>query len=288
MDAVLGIRDRRGKESRNKMKLSIITVTRNEAEGLQRTIESVELFAPSDSEYIVIDGASADDSVAILKGHTSRITYWISEPDRGIYDAMNKGLARATGDYCLFLNSGDRLIPGNGLAELVDAGADIYFSDAVLESRGARIIQEYPERVDAAYFISGMINHQNSLIRRELLISAGGFDATYRICADWLFFLRTAYEYGIRFEKLAKPIAEFGIGGISSRPGSDSIVDAERERGIREVFGSIAPSIQELLAYRNSVYGNILHLFGASPVLENILLVYRFFARRLVRRPRDR
>ncbi|MDR2910496.1 MAG: glycosyltransferase [Bacteroidales bacterium] len=96
------------------MKLSIITINLNNVAGLQKTIESVVKQTFTDYEYIVIDGGSTDGSADIIKQHANKITYWVSEPDKGIYNAMNKGIRVAKGEYCLFLNSGDWLINSNG------------------------------------------------------------------------------------------------------------------------------------------------------------------------------
>jgi len=84
------------------MKLSIITVNLNNAAGLQKTIESVITQTFTDYEYIIIDGGSTDGSVDVIKQHADKITYWVSEPDKGIYNAMNKGILQAKGEYCLF------------------------------------------------------------------------------------------------------------------------------------------------------------------------------------------
>ena len=91
-------------------KLSIITVNLNKAKGLQKTIESVIFQTFTDYEYIIIDGGSTDGSKQIIEQYADKITYWVSEPDSGIYNGMNKGIKVAKGEYCLFLNSEDYLL----------------------------------------------------------------------------------------------------------------------------------------------------------------------------------
>ena len=88
-------------------KVSVITISYNNAEGLRRTIESVVAQNYSDYEYIIIDGGSTDNSLQIIESYASHISYWVSEPDKGVYNAMNKGIAQAKGEYLHFLNSGD-------------------------------------------------------------------------------------------------------------------------------------------------------------------------------------
>ena len=100
------------------MKFSIITINYNNCEGLRRTIESVVNQTCHDFEYIIIDGGSTDGSVDVIKQYADQIDYWVSEPDKGIYNAMNKGVAVAKGEYCLFLNSGDSLHNNSALAKV--------------------------------------------------------------------------------------------------------------------------------------------------------------------------
>lgn len=101
------------------MKLSIITINRNNCAGLSRTMDSVIRQTCKDFEWILIDGASTDGSVDLIRQNKQHITYWVSEPDKGIYNAMNKGLQQAHGEYCLFLNSGDWLAQNSTIAEVL-------------------------------------------------------------------------------------------------------------------------------------------------------------------------
>ena len=100
------------------MRLSVITINMNNRKGLERTIKSVVCQIFADFEYIVIDGASVDGSADVIREYADKIHYWISEPDTGIYNAMNKGILQAKGDYCLFLNSGDALYTTTVLEEV--------------------------------------------------------------------------------------------------------------------------------------------------------------------------
>ncbi len=115
--------------------VSIITITYNAGRFLERTVESILAQQATDFEYIVIDGASEDDTLDIIKRYGNHITNWISEPDRGLYDAMNKGLHRATGEYVWFMNAGDELHDSQTLSNLLNriktSDADVYYSDAL-------------------------------------------------------------------------------------------------------------------------------------------------------------
>lgn len=115
--------------------VSIITVTYNAERFLERTIRSVVAQETTDYEYILIDGASTDGTLAIINQYSDYITDWISEPDRGLYDAMNKGLHRARGRYVWFMNAGDELYDAQTLPRLLNSiratDADVYYSDAL-------------------------------------------------------------------------------------------------------------------------------------------------------------
>jgi glycosyltransferase involved in cell wall biosynthesis len=117
------------------MTISIITITYNAERFLERTIQSVIGQQDTDYEYIIIDGGSTDGTLDIVKRYETHITTWISEPDRGLYDAMNKGLYRARGEYVWFMNAGDTLYDSQTLVNLLvaikETTADVYYSDAL-------------------------------------------------------------------------------------------------------------------------------------------------------------
>src|SRR4051812_22804100 len=100
-------------------RLSIITINYNNVSGLRKTVESVVNQTSQDFEYIVIDGGSTDGSVDVLKQYAKKIKYWISEPDKGIYNAQNKGILKATGEYCHFINSGDYLVKNDVIEKML-------------------------------------------------------------------------------------------------------------------------------------------------------------------------
>jgi glycosyltransferase involved in cell wall biosynthesis len=198
------------------MKLSIITVNKNNFSGLEKTILSVINQTFIDFEYIVIDGNSTDGSVEIVNKYSSKINYWVSEPDTGIYNAMNKGIRKAQGDYCLFLNSGDYLVYPWTLEEAFNEikiykQADVYFSDAIEDNHNVIIP---PSNITLNFLIHYMINHQNTLIRRELF-NHQLFNEKYIIIADWYFFISELIQHNISFFKIKTNIAVFDANGIS-------------------------------------------------------------------------
>ena len=104
------------------MKITIITVVRNDVGHLESTMQSVLQQTLSEIEYLVIDGDSSDGTVELIKKYSDKLTRWISEPDKGVYDAMNKGIALSTGDFVYFLNSGDTLLSSTTLADMNQIG----------------------------------------------------------------------------------------------------------------------------------------------------------------------
>jgi len=198
------------------MNLSIITINKNNAAGLKKTCLSVVSQTYKDFEWIIIDGASKDDSVSIIKQYSDRVTYWTSEPDSGIYNAMNKGIKQAAGNYCLFLNSGDFLLYPWTLEEAFNEiktckQADVYYSDAVEDTY--RVITA-PKIITLRFFIHYMINHQNTLICRELF-ERQLYNEKYKITADWYFFISELFQHDITFSHIKTNITVFDTSGVS-------------------------------------------------------------------------
>ena len=172
------------------MKLSVITINFNNRDGLRKTIESVVNQTFKDFEYIIIDGGSTDGSVEVIKEYADRIDYWVSEPDKGIYNAMNKGIDVAKGEYCNFMNSGDVFVNNNILLEIEDLLIDvgIVYGRAVY-SDGRMALERQSDIPDLIYFFSNTISHQASFISTKML-KRYHYDESLRIVSDWKFFVQ--------------------------------------------------------------------------------------------------
>ena len=199
-------------------KLSIITINYNNLAGLQKTTESVVAQTCSDFEWIVIDGGSTDGSKEFLEKNSEKITYWVSERDRGIYHAMNKGVSAAKGDYCLFLNSGDRLHSNdtvmNILRELHDE--DILSGDEwwVDEDYTFKKVNSNPDILTPYRLLVGILWHQCTFIKRVRLLEHP-YDESLRISSDWE---EMFYELIVRkgtYRHLPYIVSDFIAGGIS-------------------------------------------------------------------------
>jgi glycosyltransferase involved in cell wall biosynthesis len=198
------------------MKLSIITINLNSAIGLRKTIESVISQTFSDYEFIIIDGASTDGSVEVIKEFAAEFAYWISEPDKGIYNAMNKGILHANGVYCLFLNSGDYLVNTQVLQEIFkhEFCEDIIYGN-VIDGNTLQTIS-YPEKYTLYSFLITTIPHNASLIKRNLFYKYGLYNELYKIASDWEFWIKTVILHNCQYRKLNLTISFLSPGGISS------------------------------------------------------------------------
>lgn len=169
--------------------VSIITITYNAADTLERTIESVERQDYGAIEYIVVDGASTDGTMEIVGRHSEVVSKYVSEPDGGLYDAMNKGLGMATGEYVWFLNSGDELKEPRTVGQMIDCGpdADVFYGDTVITRMdGSEIGQRRlspPEKLTRDSFRKGMlVCHQAFVARRTICPQ---YDTRYKVSADY-------------------------------------------------------------------------------------------------------
>lgn len=221
----------------NQFPISIITINFNNAKGLAKTMQSVLAQTYKHFEYIVIDGGSTDGSVEIIQQYSNQLTYWVSEKDNGIYNAMNKGWRNATGEYCLFLNSGDYLVNEN-ILELVaekmnSASVDIFFGDVANEVKEKRVIDKFCD-YPSLYFMSyAYFPHCSSFISKKLLQEFNGYDETYSVIADRVFFTKAIIE-AKSFVVLKTLISVFEGGGVSSK--GLQIHKAERERLVKQQF----------------------------------------------------
>jgi glycosyltransferase involved in cell wall biosynthesis len=171
--------------------ISVITINFNDRVGLERTFESVFNQTFQDFEYIVIDGGSNDGSKELIEENTGKISYWISEPDKGIYNAMNKGISAAKGDYLLFLNSGDILYKNDVLksCETYLCNEDIISGNLSFVENERNWLGKTPETLSFYRFFTDTLYHPCSFIKKTAFDTFGWYDEEYKICSDWKWFL---------------------------------------------------------------------------------------------------
>lgn len=197
------------------MKLSIITVNLNNKVGLQKTIDSVISQTFKDFEWIVIDGGSTDGSKELIEKYSDYITYWVSEPDKGIYNAMNKGIRVAKGEYLLFLNSGDELYDVGVLSNIFsnDWNVDI-LTGQVERKDNHKLLRKYDKSVFMQLY-SDTINHQGSFIKRTLFKDRL-YDESLKIVSDWKFWIESVILGNASIIIIDTIISKQDMGGISS------------------------------------------------------------------------
>ncbi len=205
-------------------------------------------------EHIIIDGGSTDGSTNIIEKYQSCFSYACSEKDTGIYQAMNKGIAAAKGDYLLFLNSGDTLKEPHVLSSLFEQikqrDSDIYYTDIMLidEFNKKAFRQYYPQQVDTRYFVNATFSHQAACIRKILFDKLGLYHEKYTITSDRAFFLKAA-KYGYTFEYLpALVLSNYNLHGLSNdyvtaHTEMEEILDNEHPDLLTLVRPNITPSL---------------------------------------------
>lgn len=182
------------------MKLTIITINRNNASGLEKTMESVLSQTCREFEYVVVDGASTDGSVAVLQENAKRFgdrLKWVSEPDKGIYNAMNKGIGMASGDYIQVLNSGDCLVSDSVVERMLNALAgsgypSILYGNMLKDMPGGKIVRDKSfagKEITFLGFYNGTLNHSPAYIRKSLFGKYGLYDEDLKIVSDWKWYM---------------------------------------------------------------------------------------------------
>jgi glycosyltransferase involved in cell wall biosynthesis len=210
--------------------VSIITINLNHAEGLRKTLASVAMQQAVDYEHIIIDGGSRDHSLQVIAAF-SHVAKFISEPDTGIYHAQNKGWKMATGQYCLFLNSGDRLCEPHTIGLLAAKASPrtiVYGNKYVEQPDGSLVLKEYPDTLNASFFNYDTPPHCCTLIPKIMLKARRGYDERLKICADWKFFRHVHAANMASFVHVPEACGIFEGGGLSANDENRPTIMTER------------------------------------------------------------
>jgi putative colanic acid biosynthesis glycosyltransferase len=255
------------------MKFSIITVCFNNLDGLKKTYESILDLDIIDIEFewIVVDGLSNDGTVEYLQGLDFSRLKWISEKDTGIYNAMNKGILLAIGEYCIFMNSGDYFYNKGILALSAKSSgfgsSDILYGDSYEEEADKKYLKK--ARLPKYNFYSLFTHHQSIFYRRKIL--SLGYDETYIVAADWAITSKILRLSDNTPFYLGAVVSVFERGGVSQRSDYRSLINQEHLRVLREEVGlpfvlaktvwiaklsvnrfrKLMPSVYDKIRYRN-------------------------------------
>lgn len=226
------------------MRLSIITINRNNASGLEKTLQSVAAQTFKEFEYIVIDGASTDRSVEVIKKYESEFAHlkWVSEPDLGIYNAMNKGLSKGTGDYFQILNSGDSLAYPD-VIERVFVAMEKANWPSIFYGNMVKCFPDGRQLIDKSFagheitmlgMFLGTLNHNPAYIRRDLFDRYGYYDEHLRIVSDWKWYLQAIVFGGEKPQYADIDVTLFDMTGISET--NNDLDETERRLVLKELL----------------------------------------------------
>ncbi len=195
---------------------SIITVCFNEKNGIAATCESVISQTYGAYEWIVVDGGSTDGTVDILASYHENMRVFISESDDGIYDAMNKGIEQASGDYLIFMNGGDRFSGPDVLATVAQAPAHDLIVGNMTGDGSDAFDRIAPNELALDFFMKSCLPHQSTYIAKSLFEQCGHYDTSYKIVADLEFFIRVFREAQPTYLKIDQILAYFDISGLTT------------------------------------------------------------------------
>ncbi|MBR3662357.1 MAG: glycosyltransferase [Alphaproteobacteria bacterium] len=218
--------------------LSIITVCKNEP-FIEDTCESIVNQSNQNFEWIIVDGASTDDTLDKLNNYKYRMNTFISEPDSGVYSAMNKGINLAHGKYLLFMNGGDlfynKHVVANIIPYLQDGKADIFYGDSyrLFENETDCFIKTYPDKITKSFFLTNTLAHQSSFIKKELFEKYGNYREDFKIVSDkekWLKFI----DNSVTFSHISQVLSCFRMNGQSRQ--QTSSLKSEKKKMLEEYF----------------------------------------------------
>ena len=257
-------------------KVSIITVVYNAVATIEQTILSVVKQDYSNIEYIIVDGGSTDGTLDIVKKYEKKIALWLSEPDHGIYDAMNKGLTHATGNYIYYLDADDCLLAPTSISQVVsflqdNPEVDVLCASVMMVDSVYRIEKVYSSNFSEADVLSGYNTpHQGMFVRREIL-QKHRFDTSYHIAADYKNFLKFYLDQNIALKKSAMIVAYYANDGVSGN-GSDA-QQMEDVRALQENGVNVTAYYAKKKQEKSSHMTNILRwAFDKTGILRQIRL----------------
>ncbi|KAA9036413.1 glycosyltransferase [Ginsengibacter hankyongi] len=244
-------------------KLSIITVNLNNKAGLQKTMESVFEQTFKDYEYIIIDGGSEDGSKELIETHSDKLSYWISENDNGIYNAMNKGIVRAQGDLIIFLNSGDYYVSNNLLlyaSKRIDPGkADVFFCRFIFDNPVSNIIVVSDDSGNTYDWDLQNSNfpHPGTFYKRSVFLTIGVFDENYKILGDFDWNAKALINHRVAFQYVNLITAFFRADGVSNAAHHMNTFEHEKNKILSTYFRP-AWLFKYINNHKDKIYGALL------------------------------
>ena len=214
--------------------ISVITINLNDQKGLQATVNSVRAQDSVFLEHIIIDGGSTDGSAEYIKQNTSCFSHWVSEPDKGVYDAQNKGLQKAKGEYVIFLNAGDTFYSNDVIASFISFANKkshqiIYGNSNVITATGTSSTLTPPSKLNLDFWYRNTLNHQAVFFKRQVFQTYGQYDTLYKFCADMDVLLKVFKKEPDSFIHFSKIICNYQETGLSSKRENYNKIIEEKE-----------------------------------------------------------
>lgn len=244
-------------------KISIITINYNDKIGLTKTLNSVISQSWQDFEFIVIDGGSTDGGREVIEQYKDKIDYWVSEPDKGVYNAMNKGIIAAKGEFLIFMNSGDTFYDDQVVEKIesqLTSEFDIYYGDYYRVYSNSTKKRTFPEKLSFSFFYSSSLSHQSSVIRRKLFFDIFLYNEDYKIASDWEFFIYAICYKNLAYKYLNLTISNFDFTGISSISKYKNLDLEERKQTIKKYFPLFADDYILVSELNSKRFKQIFHI----------------------------
>lgn len=215
-------------------RVSVVTICFNDLHGLRKTVKSVLSQRRDLFEYVIVDGNSKDGSVEYLESIRLDIDVLVTEPDKGIYDALNKGWQRSSGDFVIFMNSGDTFFCAYTIEKVIPYltdEVDLAYGDACLMG-GLDLgkVKRHPDKMSGFWLIRDVVAHQSQFISRSLLAKNGGYDLEFSIASDYNFLAKVFWTQNVVFSRIPFVVCNFNTEGLSSSPRSRATVENERHQ----------------------------------------------------------
>lgn len=245
-------------------KITVITVCFNAVNALEKTIKSVLSQTYSNIEYVIIDGGSTDGTIDILKKYTNKISFWCSEHDKGIYDAMNKGISHSNGILLNFMNAGDTFVNDDVIEKIISSyngegfiNGNIIRCYKTYKKKSTGITVNPPSTID---FLYDTFHHQASFISKKLFDKYGGYSTKFKLISDWKFAFDCIILHKETYTHIDINVAYFQMDGISSN-NSDKYIE-ERKEYLQSIYGKeIYGYMEELYFYRHTKLTNLIFKF---------------------------
>lgn len=249
------------------MKYTIITINYNNCDGLRQTIENVIHQTYTDYEYIIIDGGSTDGSVEVIKHYADKITYWVSEPDKGIYNAMNKGILKAHGEYLNFMNSGDYFYDNKVLEGIIPfLTADIVQGN-LYNRMTKQFSHRYYDNITMRFFYEAAFDHQACFFNRDLFCNSL-YDENYKIVSDWLFCMKKIIFENKKFRNIPINVASYEGNGISY---NNPKQEEERNKALHSLLPPLILSDYEYFKGKDSPVLDLIPQFNKTYRLHKFI-----------------